>query len=298
MEKMRYKMEELIPIVAELTGRYTSYESTSISYEKANQFMEAVIYCIHEYEVSILNNEYISGSDTSAGNDSTASNTELTERSSDKNITAKEAYTRGCRLVDEKVRAMKEEYHLLIHDFHSYGNIALQDTVTAIPEFLKWYDSRFAPQDTILLMDYPLLKNLSGYTGIDAVYEYVKCIRTEQRFLQRFPDMYVIDVLSAYSAEYEELFENICGIVLSDVIRHILLKKAFDGSGITENERERIGNIVGEYSAEQLKELICRMMVNFIREFYEEDMEIWRYIETECGQIAVRLKYASAGTCN
>ena len=49
---MRYEMEELIPIVAELTERYTGYESTSVTYEKANQLMEAVIYCIQEYEAA------------------------------------------------------------------------------------------------------------------------------------------------------------------------------------------------------------------------------------------------------
>ena len=32
---MNYKMEELIPIVGKLAGRYTSFESTSVTYEKA-----------------------------------------------------------------------------------------------------------------------------------------------------------------------------------------------------------------------------------------------------------------------
>ena len=34
---MRYEMEELVPIVAKLAKRYTSGESTSITYEKAQQ---------------------------------------------------------------------------------------------------------------------------------------------------------------------------------------------------------------------------------------------------------------------
>ena len=45
---MRYEMEELVPIVAKLAKRYTSGESTSITYEKAQQLMEAVLYSINE----------------------------------------------------------------------------------------------------------------------------------------------------------------------------------------------------------------------------------------------------------
>ncbi len=45
---MDYEMEELVPIVGKLAEEYTAYESTSITYEKAEQLMEAVLYCIHE----------------------------------------------------------------------------------------------------------------------------------------------------------------------------------------------------------------------------------------------------------
>ena len=50
MENSEYKMEELIPIVADLVKKYTGNESTSVTYEKAQQLMDAVIYCIKEYE--------------------------------------------------------------------------------------------------------------------------------------------------------------------------------------------------------------------------------------------------------
>ncbi len=45
-----YDMNELLPVVARLTKRYTGIESSSVSYEKANQLMGAVIYCIREIE--------------------------------------------------------------------------------------------------------------------------------------------------------------------------------------------------------------------------------------------------------
>lgn len=45
---MEYEIEELVPIVATLAEKYTSKESSSITYEKAQQLMEAVLYCIRE----------------------------------------------------------------------------------------------------------------------------------------------------------------------------------------------------------------------------------------------------------
>ena len=47
-----YDIDELVPIVAWLTEKYTSKESTSVSYSTARQLMGAVIYCIREFEVT------------------------------------------------------------------------------------------------------------------------------------------------------------------------------------------------------------------------------------------------------
>ena len=48
----RYTMEELIPVVAMLTEKYTSKESSSVTYETARQLMGAVQFCIQELEES------------------------------------------------------------------------------------------------------------------------------------------------------------------------------------------------------------------------------------------------------
>ena len=43
---MEYRLEELLPAAAGLTEKYTSKESSSVTYETAQMLMEAVIYCI------------------------------------------------------------------------------------------------------------------------------------------------------------------------------------------------------------------------------------------------------------
>ena len=49
---MDYQMEELLPIVSELAQKYAGYESTSVTYEKAQSLMEAVLFCLNEYHDS------------------------------------------------------------------------------------------------------------------------------------------------------------------------------------------------------------------------------------------------------
>ncbi len=50
-----YSMEELIPIVGRLTEQFTAHESSSVTYERARQFMEAVIYCIAHWDYEMEN---------------------------------------------------------------------------------------------------------------------------------------------------------------------------------------------------------------------------------------------------
>ena len=86
---MKYEMEELVPIVAGLADQYTSKESTSISYERANHLMEAVLYCIDQ------------GSELTGG----------------RGLTAKMAYEYGYELVIQKVKRTQEIYNGMIIDF-------------------------------------------------------------------------------------------------------------------------------------------------------------------------------------
>lgn len=191
---MSYSMEELVPIVAKLAEGYTSGESTSVTYEKAEQLMGAVLYCIRE--------AWRQEKDAIVPMEGTS---------------ALWDYERGMELVEQKVKKALELYNEMMPDFNSYGSRCLHDTfVKGIPEFFKWYDIRFAPQDTILTLDYPVRKDLSEYTGIDRIYEYILCIRKEQEFLGKFPEGQVRNTLRRYHEEYEGLIENICEMVLAE----------------------------------------------------------------------------------
>jgi len=52
--KSDYNVEEIIDLLAERTRKFTSNESTSITYEKANQLLGSIMYCLN-----ITNNEAV-----------------------------------------------------------------------------------------------------------------------------------------------------------------------------------------------------------------------------------------------
>ena len=45
-----YQREELVGLVVELTERYSGFDSTSVTYERAQQLMEAVCYCLQMHQ--------------------------------------------------------------------------------------------------------------------------------------------------------------------------------------------------------------------------------------------------------
>ena len=184
----RYPMEELLPVVARLAAKYSSGSSTSVTMERAQQLMEAVLYCIRE-------NEHLcekSGSDEKNLQNS-------------RNMTAQEAYENGYRMVLEKTDRARNLYHELIQNFTDYGNQSLHDTVIlGIPAFFRYYDAEIDPQNQILTLDYPTIWPVGELCGVDAIYHYLKCLRMEQMFLDGIPDETVKKILEAYCADYRE----------------------------------------------------------------------------------------------
>ena len=152
-----YSMEELIPIVGKLAEEFTAKESSSVTYERARQLMEAVIYCIAHVDTK----EHL-----------------LMTHSV---LPAKEAYRIGYDAVMEKTKKTKEKYHDLITFFDSYDNRNYRDTVEkALPGFFLYYDVKFAPMETIITMDYPVFGIDTDLEGIDMIERYIDAIWEEQ----------------------------------------------------------------------------------------------------------------------
>jgi len=185
-----YSMEELIPIVADLTEQFTLHESSSITYERARQFMEAVIYCIAHLDYESNHSIILS------------------------KLSAKEAYHIGYEAVVRKVIRTKEKYNRLMAFFDDFGNRNYRDTVEkALRGFFLYYDVKFAPMETIITMDYPVFGLDMTLEGIDMIAQYIDAIWKEQKYLNKFPRDYIIGELYLFHRRYENEFFNIKEII-------------------------------------------------------------------------------------
>ena len=266
---MDYSMEELLPLVAELTDKFTSRESTSVTYERAAALMEAVLYCTRLGETA--------GREAFAGQPAKTENDALQTL---QKPTARQAYQAGCDRLKQLVQAGKEQYKQLMLLFRDYGNENLRDTVTkALPGFYTHYDLRFAPQETIITMDYPTLgipnaekqsmtipnaekqsmgiqnteKQNAGTqeTGILAVLRYQQEILWEQEFLHAFSEEHVKAVLKSYQADYRIHFFNLCRILLRHVLGCMLLGQR-PGEMDAKTAYQRLTELVQTLSREEL----------------------------------------------
>ena len=267
---MDYQMEELLPIVSELAQKYAGYESTSITYEKAQSLMEAVLFCLSEYN----------GSATDS----------LVQR----DISVKEQYSIGAKLLSEKVENIRKIFNEVSFQFEDFGVKCLYDTVQkGIPQFLKWYDIKFCPQNTILTLDYPLLIDCSSLTGADAVYKYIQAIQTEQIFLGKFDRNYVMLVLEKYNSEYSDMIENICSIVLTNIIGHIAIKKPFNDIDFLYEEYLQLSKIFAGKLIPDIENVVKDLIKKIVSQFYENDMDMLEYLCYETNNIAVRIYTAN-----
>ena len=268
---MDYEMEELVPIVGKLAEKYTANESTSITYEKAEQLMGAILYCIHELKE--INGNLLA----------------LSEK-----IPAQKAYEIGAAYVKEKAEKALNLYNRIMPGFYHYENQCLYDTfVKCIPEFFKWYDIQFEPQNTILTLDYPVLKDISGYAGIDKIFEYIKCIGLEQKFLKSFPAGYVTNILFKIDRNWKESMDNICETVFTYVTGHILTGKSLVEFELEQTDYLYMQELFIQVALGDIKKRLESALEIIIKNYYEDDRELLNYLSSAIGGIVVRLKNAA-----
>ncbi|WP_051835007.1 DUF6179 domain-containing protein [Lacrimispora celerecrescens] len=275
---MSFETEELLPIVAELADKYTGKESSSITYEKARQLMEAVLYCIHEYETDPAKSQELLTMDEKAA--------------------AKKVYSLGYETVLRNVKEAQILYNKIIPDFKYYENQCYYDTfVKGIPSFFLYYDPRFQPQNHILTLDYPVLNPVHSLQGIDAISAFIKCVSLEQIFLGKLPDEYVFYVLRAYSPDHEELIINLTGIVLRNVLGCRMAGKRINTQGYTPGELGRLIDYVNHNDSAELKQDMEGLVDELVRSGYDGLEELGDYLKADLHDYCFELKNAVENQC-
>jgi hypothetical protein len=276
--KMNFKTEDLLPLVGELAAKYTSKESTSITYEKARQLMEAVLYCIHEYE------------------DQDPEGRELITRGDFPD--AKNAYNMGYEMVVQKTKDTKIQYNEMMEEFHSYGNRCYYETfVKGIQGFFLYYDFRFQPQNHILTLDYPVLFPMGNLCGINAIQIYVNCIYLEQLFLRKLPEKYIRHVLTAYSVDCDELIINVAAITVRNILGGWIAGKEINTRGYTKKEQERVKEFVRGNSREVIEVVLKEGIFKLMDFLLDGNKELGNYLVSDMHDFSFELKNAVDNDC-
>ena len=275
---MRYKPEELLPLVKELSWKYTGKASTSITYEAAQQLMKAVLYCIQEYTLG-------------AGKDVLCPG---------KKVSAREAYELGYALVLKKTQDARECYNQVAEHYDSYGNRAYEETFRkGIPEFFLWYDAKLKPQDHILTLDYPVLGDDVKACGIDRMYEYLWSIDQEQQFLARFPKAYVRTVNRERYPEYEEYFINVCQTPLRRILCCMLAEIDLTRTELSKEEYVQIEQALDmdEETGKGLKGRLEAALKLLVNQIYGGEEEMYQYLSRDLDDLAFELKNGIENHC-
>jgi hypothetical protein len=275
---MNFKTEDLLPLVGELAAKYTSKESTSITYEKARQLMEAVLYCIQEYE------------DQHSEEGGLITRGDFTD--------AKNAYNMGYEMVVQKTKDTKIKYNEMMEEFHSYGNRCYYETfVKGLPGFFLYYDFRFQPQNHILTLDYPVLLPMGNLCGINAIQVYVNCVSLEQVFLRKLPEEYISYVLTAYSRDCDELIINVAAITVRNILGGWIAGKEINTRGYTEKEQERVKEFVNGNNRETIEVALKEAIFKLMEFQFDGNKELGNYLMSDMHDFSFELKNAVENGC-
>ncbi len=265
---MEYSIEELLPVVDKLSGKYTSKESSSVTYETARMLMSAVLYCIEEYRNGGEN-----------------------ELSGNEKPDAQAAYQCGYDRVVSKVYRAKEIYESILEEFRDFQCRNCRDTIIkGIPGFFLRYDPKFKPQDHILTLDYPTIKPINNLCGIDAVYQYLCNVKIEWDFLNAFDTKRVEYLLERIVTDYKNLYcDNISSAVLLTGLGCILAEKSVGMLELHRNDLELIQNFFGNDKEEKAEQKIRMLISKLFYNGYHGNGEMEKYFLNTSKEYAVRI---------
>lgn len=260
-----YKPEEFLPIVKRLMERYTSKESSSVTYETAGMLGDAVLYCVEEWMRECKG--------------------ELPEG----HLDLKFIYSKGYEKVVQKVVKARALYDGILDGFEDYGCRNYRDTILkGMPGFFLCYNPEFNPMNHILTLDYPALRQDDTACGIDLIYQYLECISIESELLGLFPVDCVRKLVNGYQKHFGiPYMENLCDLVLLQAIGCIMADQPVSQLVIDEVGLEKIlFQIKGEKAEQIEKELkgYLRILTSRI-----DDQRAGPYFMGQAREYAVRI---------
>jgi hypothetical protein len=278
-----FSEEQLLQVVAERVRKYTSNESTSVTYRIARQLMSSIIYCMKE----------VVGDEVAAAKDEEGKQVIF-----DKNMSAMEAFQIGLNRKKQKIEKTKQLYETIMKSFCSYHNDCYQDTIIdGMKVFFERYDVEFDATNHLLTLDYPLMWEVKHLQGIDLIYEYLYRSALEQSFLKRFEEEAIAVLLLSYQQDYSELIINVAKIVLRNVAGCLLAGKSIQDISIGAEDRDEIIRLYRSKTLEEIELIIDQAIDRLIQEEYEGDILLTDYLKHVVNELAYELKHGMDHHC-
>ncbi|HEX3043666.1 MAG TPA: DUF6179 domain-containing protein [Bacillota bacterium] len=239
----------LMLIVKDLILRYTGGDSSSVKLETAEAILGSVYYAI----------------DACVSNDpNPEAGLELLKT---KGI--REIYQQGLEQVTVCVAETKQLFEKVRKGKLAVGTEAYLGTIEEdLPEFFATYGVVFGAQDTTCAMDYPLVFDDQGLTGIFYIRQYLEKLELETEFCRLFREADLEKVLANYGRiyrmSYRQSLLNIFELVFNNAVFAVLAGAPAGELRISEAESKRLQKQLRNIDRVELEALVRETVAELI----------------------------------
>ncbi len=116
--------------------------------------------------------------------------------------------------------------------------------------------------------------------------------------MHKFPKQYILKTLMKHNGMYREMIENVCEIVFTSIIGHMLARKPLEEQEFRMEEYLRIQEVLRDSSAVDGKERLEGAVGIFVEKYYGEGNtlpkelmdSLWAYLNGAVESVLLRLK--------
>lgn len=260
----------LLNLLTRQVNKYTSYESTSVRTEKAQEILESITYCIGAYlkkdpdlkhQLELINPENMDN-----------------------------LFSLGLAVMKESVTHSQRILEQLKEEAMDTGNLAYTNTIFhGIPDFYHDYDMRYAAQEGGGSIDYPLAIDITDLDGAEYIMEYLTRLSLENRFCRHFPIKAIKQLLKGYHKDYADLLINIFEIVLTNGLGCVLLNRDIYSLEIEEDDRPELKAMLSDLKSSELESKLIMAAEELYHIMELEEAELLSYMKRTVMGLSKRL---------
>lgn len=270
---MNYTQEDLLHlmgIVKKLAKKYTSNDSSSITYTTTKMLMEAVQYTI---SLSLMNDD-------------------MNVRVYNEAFDYEKLYTIGQSKLQELLADTLEQYQQFLESFDDFGICNYRQTVVdGLSAFFLHYNVQYRPHDHLLTLDYPILHDDIDLNGILRIKHYLHGILLENKVLTLHPREDIIQrIASSTPTRYTYFMDNICYPVLLNILSSLLIQKPIDTLQMTSKDIDQLDLYLATCTYDQLIDQLTLHLSEVLNAL--DITKSFNYFKPVIGDFAIRLMHS------